>query len=143
MQRWWSSDQDSVTNTETRLEPPHDQCMCVSLRSECGPAVCSLRQGGLSLCVQPGVCERGRGLGAERTQSAFLQRRTQQLLQRGGGLEVRHCQVLPLLPHYCNTAIRLLQYYHKTTAIQPPHYCSIEILLPHCRNTTIILLQLY
>ena len=39
--------------------------LCVSFRSECGQALCSLSEGGLTLCVQPGVCERRRGLGPE------------------------------------------------------------------------------
>lgn len=57
----------------------------------------SLCEGGLSVCVQPGVRERGRGLGSERTQVAILQGRCEQLLQRRRQLEVRHHQVLRLV----------------------------------------------
>ena len=37
----------------------------VCFRSERGAPVCSFGEGGLSLRVQPGVCERRRGLGSE------------------------------------------------------------------------------
>lgn len=47
------------------------------------------------MCVQPGVCEGGGGLGSERTPIVVLQRRCEQLLQRRRQLEVRHHQVRP------------------------------------------------
>lgn len=57
----------------------------------------SLCEGGLSVCVQPGVRERGGGLGSERAQIVILQRRCEQLLQRRRQLEVRRHQVLRLV----------------------------------------------
>lgn len=62
--------------------------VCVSLRSAFGAAVCSLSEGGVSVCVQSGVCEGGCGLGSERAQIFILQRRCEQLLQRRRQLEV-------------------------------------------------------
>lgn len=66
--------------------------LCV-FRAECGQAMCEVSEGGLSVSHgtddSTGQC----GVGTERAEGCVLQRGSQQLLCRGGALEVWHCQV--------------------------------------------------